>query len=72
MKNLEAYRRQLGLSYAQMARQADFSSRSVVFLHCTGQRSISAESAMRYHRAFGIPLSELRPDLWPPKEASHA
>lgn len=21
---------------------------------------------MKYHHAFGIPLSELRPDLWPP------
>lgn len=25
-----------------------------------------AEPAMKYFRAFGIPLSEIRPDLWPP------
>ena len=60
------YRKAHGLTYSQMALLAGLSSRSVVYLHCTKQRAISAESAMKYHYAFGIPLSELRPDLWPP------
>ena len=43
-----------------------FLSRSTVFQHCQGKCEISAESAMKYHRAFGIELSDLRPDLWSP------
>lgn len=63
---LERFRRESGLSFAEMARQAGFSSRSAVFQHCNGSRNISAESAVLYSRTFGIPLSELRPDLWTP------
>lgn len=63
---LEQYRMRTRLSFAQMARLAGLSSRSAVFQHCNGTRNISAESALRYSRAFGIPLSDLRPDLWPP------
>ena len=33
-----------------------------------GQRGLSAEYALVYERLFGIPRSELRPDLWPPQE----
>lgn len=50
----------------EMALAAGFRSRSSIFHHCRGVRVISAESAMKYHRAFSIPLHELRPDLWPP------
>lgn len=64
---LERYRIASRLSFAEMARLAGFCSRSCVFQHCNGSRNISAESALRYSRAFGIPLSELRPDLWPPQ-----
>lgn len=68
MKNIiDAYRKAHGLTYEKMAVLAGFTSRSVVFLHCSGQRSISAESAIKYFRAFGISLSALRPDLWPPQ-----
>lgn len=70
MKNIiENFRQSSGLTYAQMALLGGFSSRSVVFLHCKGKRSISPESAKRYSQAFGIPLSELRPDLWPPEQS---
>lgn len=66
MNAIDNYRKDHGLTYAKMAMLAGFSSRSVVFLHCTGRRLISAESTLKYFRAFGIPLSEIRPDLWPP------
>lgn len=67
MKNIiDDYRKAHGLTYEKMAVLAGFNSRSVVFLHCSGQRSISAESAIKYSRAFGLLLSDLRPDLWPP------
>ena len=67
MENIiEQYRKCNRLTYSQMAELAGFSSRSVVFLHCIGKRSVSAESAIRYETAFNIPRSALRPDLWPP------
>jgi len=77
MKNtLENYRQSCGMTYEQLAAKAGFSSRAVAYLHCSGKRTISAESAVRYSRALNIPLCELRPDLWPPeppaKEADHA
>lgn len=40
---------------------------STVWRHFSGKRKITAEYALRYHKALGIPLSELRPDLWPPE-----
>ena len=30
-----------------------------------GLRSVGAKTAMRYHKILGIPLYELRPDIWP-------
>lgn len=71
MKNvIEKFRVDSGMTYARIAALAGFSSRSVVFLHCKGMRSISPESAIKYAKALGIPLSELRPDLWPPEGES--
>ena len=32
-----------------------------------GERAVGVVCAMRYHRILGIPLSELRPDIWPDK-----
>ena len=32
-----------------------------------GERSVGVVCALRYHRMLGIPLSELRPDIWPDK-----
>lgn len=67
MKNIiEEYRLRRGMTFSEMARVAGFLSRSSVYQHCSGARTISAESAMKYFRAFGIPLSEIRPDLWSP------
>ena len=37
-----------------------------VWRHYTGRRGITAEYAIKYEKALGIPRSELRPDLWPP------
>lgn len=67
MKNaLEKYRKDQGLTFEQMAKCAGFRSRSTVLQHCSGIRKVSAEAAIAYERAFGISLTELRPDLWPP------
>lgn len=38
---------------------------SNVWRHAHGERKISAEMAVRYNDALGIPLSVMRPDLWP-------
>ena len=35
-----------------------------------GERSIGPRSAILYEEKLGIPRSELRPDLWPPKQPS--
>ena len=32
-----------------------------------GLRPVGAKTAMRYHTILGIPLYELRPDIWPPQ-----
>nr|DAG43725.1 MAG TPA: hypothetical protein [Caudoviricetes sp.] len=64
MNVLEKYRIAHGLTYDQLATQAGLSARSVSYAHCHGIRAISAESAVKYARACGIPLHELRPDLW--------
>lgn len=30
-----------------------------------GERTVGVVCALRYHKVLGIPLSELRPDIWP-------
>ena len=32
-----------------------------------GERAVGVVCALRYHKVLGIPLSELRPDIWPEK-----
>ena len=66
---LEDYRQAHGLTYRAMAQRVGGQSYVTTFYHCRGLRQLSAESALRYHHAFGIPLSDLRPDLWPPEGA---
>ena len=46
--------RLVGVSYADAWR------------HANNKRRISAEFAVKYNAALGIPLSAMRPDLWPP------
>lgn len=65
---IDQYRMAHGLSYAKMATIAGFSARSVVYAHCHNRRVVSAESAVKYNRSFGIPLHLLRPDLWAPEK----
>ena len=81
MKNaIEKFRLASGMSFQEIADRCSIGSRSTVLHHCKGIRIISAESAVKYAHGLGIPLSELRPDLWPPaesptppeKEAPHA
>lgn len=33
-----------------------------------GERAVGVTCALRYHKVLGIPLSELRPDIWRPSE----
>ncbi|MGE4442730.1 MAG: helix-turn-helix domain-containing protein [Desulfomicrobium sp.] len=61
---LEDFRVKNGLTYEAMAEAAGFSNRSVVQRHAKGRMPISGEAALRYHTAFGIPLPDLRPDLY--------
>lgn len=41
---------------------------STVWRHAQKKRTISPHAALRYAKFLGIPLSALRPDLWPPQE----
>lgn len=71
MKNaIENFRLVSGLSFQEIADRCSIRSRSTVLQHCKGSRLISAESAVKYSQGLGIPLSELRPDLWPPDSAA--
>ncbi len=68
MKNaLEAFRSARGLTYRELTKVCGGRSLNAVYRHCKGDK-IAAESAVVYSRNLGIPLSDLRPDLWPPEE----
>ena len=45
---------------------------TTIWRHLNGKRKISAEFAKKYAHGCGIPLSSLRPDLWPPESVSEA
>ena len=60
---LEAWRREHGLSLRAMAAKTGVPVTSVQ-RHCTGA-CMQPEKALAYSRGLGIPLSVLRPDLWP-------
>lgn len=51
------------MSFAEVGRLVKY-GRDTVSRHCNGQRQISAEASLRYNKALGIPLHELRPDLF--------
>lgn len=61
---LEIYRKEHNLTYEAMAEAAGVSNRSVVQRHAKGTMPISGDAALRYNLAFGIPLPDLRPDLY--------
>ncbi|MGX7950456.1 hypothetical protein [Oleidesulfovibrio alaskensis] len=64
MKNaVEDFRLARGLTYAAVGRTAGF-TRATVLKHCRGELAISGEAALRYHLRLGIPLKDLRPDLF--------
>lgn len=44
-------------------------SNVTVYRHISGERSISAEAAVKYEAGLGVPRHALRPDLWPTSEA---
>lgn len=55
-----------GKTLSDIARDSGLSTTSV-WRHAHGKLKISAESALKYNKALGIPLSAMRPDLWPPE-----
>lgn len=63
---IKKYRNNTGKTFQELARLTGINSRATVCQHCNGKRGISPDSARKYHQALGIPLSELRPDIWPP------
>lgn len=54
-----------GFSVQDAAEKSGIST-ATISRHATGARRISAEFAVKYHDTLGIPLSAMRPDLWPP------
>lgn len=70
MKNaLETFRLARGLTFRELTEACGGRSLNAVYRHCKGAK-IAAESAIIYSQNLGIPLSELRPDLWPPTSAA--
>lgn len=66
MKNaLEFFRVTHGMTFRKLTEACGEMSLYAVYRHCRGQK-IPGESAIIYSKKLGIPLSELRPDLWPP------
>ena len=67
MNPLEQYRKEHGLTFRKLA-QITGVGPSTVYRHLRGLQTIAPEVAFRYRNALGIPLHELRPDLWPAPE----
>ena len=40
---------------------------TTIVKHCNGNRQIGVMATLRYEELLGIPRSELRPDIWPPR-----
>lgn len=60
---LEQYRKQKKLTFAAIGRDCGLTT-TAVLRHCKGERKIGGEAALRYHVNLGIPLRELRPELF--------
>ncbi|MGE4194696.1 MAG: helix-turn-helix domain-containing protein [Pseudodesulfovibrio sp.] len=65
MNALEKFRKENKLTYEAVGEKPGY-RRGTVYKHCQAD-IIPGEAAIKYHRAFGIPLSDLRPDLYPDK-----
>ncbi|OBQ46232.1 hypothetical protein SP90_13630 [Halodesulfovibrio spirochaetisodalis] len=64
MKNkIEEYRHDHACTVADIARMCGL-HHSAVLRHCNGQRKIGGEAALRYYAKLGIPIEELRPELF--------
>lgn len=62
-----SYKNRRKLTYEQIADMCGLKSKALVNMHCKGVRRISPESALKYHKGLGIPLSAMRPDIWAPR-----
>jgi hypothetical protein len=71
MNALNSIRLDKGLTFERLGSLAGY-DRPTAWKHCLAEK-ISAEAAVRYSQALGIPLEHLRPDLFspsaPPPEA---
>lgn len=56
------------LTQREAAEKAGLKSASTVNQHISGKRNMSIGTAIKYHRAFNIPLWLLRPDIWKKSE----
>lgn len=63
MNVLEKYRQQHGVTFQELADKAKTDVGNT-YRHCKGTKHIGAEYTLRYHLALGIPLEDLRPDLY--------
>lgn len=62
--------RERKMSFAEVGRLVDY-GRDTVSRHCNGQRQISVEAALRYNKSLGIPLHEMRPDIFGKEETEN-
>lgn len=62
MNTLERIRTDRDLTYEALGRSAGY-GRHVAWKHCRAE-IVPAEAAIRYSRALGVSLKELRPDLF--------
>lgn len=64
MNALEAYRTKHFLTFEALGERTGVKNRGTVCRHCRAPK-IPGDAALLYHTKLGIPLEELRPDLWP-------
>ncbi|OIO03139.1 MAG: hypothetical protein AUJ49_04890 [Desulfovibrionaceae bacterium CG1_02_65_16] len=65
MNALERFRTDHGLTFEALGKKAGVKQRGTVFRHCQAGK-IPGDAALLYHAKLGIPLEDLRPDLWTP------
>jgi len=71
MNILEKYRTEKKLTFDALADVVGL-SKTCVFRHCKELQAISGKSALKYHTKLGIPLKDLRPDLYPDHDHDEA